>query len=145
GSCLPSTWWATTCGTPSTRARIRAEFTRPRLLRVLPLPRVSAPLADRHVPEQGCRELQYALDVSSEGRRHVPLAPRHIGHLVEGDLLNLGGVLFALDGIPRSYPFRDQPLQLGTAGPAGTSARPGARNREVHRRANHVRRRKEGV
>src|SRR5262249_4577547 len=145
GSCLPSTWWATTCGTPSTRARIRAEFARPRFLRVLPRPRVSAPLTDRHVPEQGCRELQYALDVSSEGRRHVPLAPRHIRHLVEGDLLNLGGEQFALDRIPRSYPFRDQPFELRNVGPPGPSALPGARNREVHRRADHVRRRKESV
>src|SRR5215469_2921428 len=104
-------------GTSSTREPTRADIAHPRLLRVLSLPRVPVPLADRHVPEQGCRELQYALDVSSEGRRHVPLAPRHIGHLVEGDLLNLGGELFALDGIPRSYPFRDQPFELGNVGP----------------------------
>src|SRR5499426_1092621 len=132
-------------GTSSTREPTRAEIAHPRLLRVLSLPRVPAPLADRHVPEQGCRELEYALDVPSESRRHVPFTPWHIGHLVESDLLNLGGELLALRQIRSSHPFRDQPFELGNVGPPGPSALPGARNREVHRRADHVRRRKESM
>ena len=54
-----------------------------------------------HVPEDWRRELEDALDVLSKGCRIVPLAPWHVRHLVESDLLDVVSDLLALRLIGR--------------------------------------------
>src|SRR4029077_9888016 len=76
-------------------------------------------LRNRHVPEDGCGELENTLDALSEGRRLEPFAPRNVRHLVEGDALNIVGNLLALRLIGRAHPVVGELLEPRDVGPAG--------------------------
>src|SRR5687767_4011487 len=55
-----------------------------------------SPSGDRDVPEQRRDELQDAADALAVRGRQDVLAPRHVGDLVQRDLLHLLGELLAL-------------------------------------------------
>src|ERR1051325_3155419 len=67
--------------------------------------------ADRHVPEERRDELEDAGDVLAGRGRLRPLAPRHVGHLVERDLLDLLGERLAPGLIARAHEVGDELLE----------------------------------
>src|SRR5262249_21695087 len=113
---------------PSTVAALIRRQASPRTIVIPP----RSMLRDLHVPEDRRGELKDPLDLLAEGRRRKPLAPRHEGHLVEGDLLDLLGELLAPRLIRRTDPVDGELVELGDLRPAEPGGRARARDAEVN-------------
>src|SRR5262249_20076776 len=85
-----------------------------------------------HVPENRGWEVQHAPDLLAIERRREVLAPRHVGHLVIGQELDLLGDLLALAGIGGTEPVTTQLLHLLAARPPEPRLVAGAREPDVH-------------
>src|SRR5437879_7307456 len=101
-------------------------------------PRLTGPLPDRDVPEEGSGETQPCRHRAAVCRRLHHLAERDVHDLVVRDPLDLFRELLLPGPVGRPHPLEPEPLDLGVLRPAEPGAGAPARDARVHRRVDDV-------